>query len=244
MVQQKKRPEMNLLLLQRQTILDQLHIEEALLRADERNWCIIHQNPLDAIVMGISAKPDQVLDFSKLQQQSVPVIRRFSGGGTVYIDENCLMTSFICNELDMDVPCFPQPVFHWSETFYQPVFENLEFKLRENDYVLGHKKFGGNAQYMTKKRWLHHTSFLWDYQEEKMGYLKMPTKTPQYRQQRSHTEFLDKLKNHFTHMPEIVDRVKSRLNDQFHVRNVTIADVQEVIKLPHRRVSSILNEVY
>ncbi|QLH36644.1 MAG: hypothetical protein HWD61_11315 [Parachlamydiaceae bacterium] len=87
------------------------------------------------------------------------MIRRFTGGGTVYIDENSLMATFICNQSEMQIPCFPQHVFHWSERFYRPIFGELEFSLRENDYVIGNKKFGGNAQYMAKGRWLHHTSF-------------------------------------------------------------------------------------
>ena len=32
---------------------------------------------------------------------------------------------------------------------------------RENDYVLGDVKFGGNAQAVTRGDFVHHTSFLW-----------------------------------------------------------------------------------
>lgn len=71
-----------------------------------------------------------------------------------------------------------------------------QFKLREHDYVFGDKKvqqsrrnnttyytlltrvisprltqFGGNAQSITKDRWVHHTSFLWDFDPANMDYL-------------------------------------------------------------------------
>lgn len=49
------------------------------------------------------------------------------------------------------------------------------------DYVFGDRKFGGNAQSITKNRWVHHTSFLWDYEAKNMSYLKLPAKAPQYR---------------------------------------------------------------
>ena len=49
------------------------------------------------------------------------------------------------------------------------------------DYVFGHRKFGGNAQAITKDRWLHHTSFLWDYQQDRMALLKLPARAPEYR---------------------------------------------------------------
>lgn len=42
---------------------------------------------------------------------------------------------------------------------------------------------------------MHHTSFLWDYEEENMEkYLTLPEKRPDYRQSRQHNEFLTKLK--------------------------------------------------
>jgi hypothetical protein len=48
--------------------------------------------------------------------------------------------------------------------------------------VYGERKFGGNAQAITSKRWLHHTSFLWDYDPLNMAVLTNPKKQPAYRQ--------------------------------------------------------------
>jgi lipoate-protein ligase A len=42
-------------------------------------------------------------------------------------------------------------------------------------------KFGGNAQAITKQRFLHHTSLLWDYHDSRMKLLKHPAKIPDYR---------------------------------------------------------------
>jgi lipoate-protein ligase A len=50
------------------------------------------------------------------------------------------------------------------------------------DYVFNNHKFGGNAQSIIKDRFLHHTSFLWDYQDPRMALLKLPRKAPTYRQ--------------------------------------------------------------
>jgi lipoate-protein ligase A len=49
------------------------------------------------------------------------------------------------------------------------------------DYAFADRKFGGNAQSITKNRWIHHTSFLWDYEVKNMSYLKLPAKAPKYR---------------------------------------------------------------
>jgi len=51
-----------------------------------------------------------------------------------------------------------------------------------SDYVFDERKFGGNAQAITSKRWLHHTSLLWDYDSANMAVLTNPKKQPTYRQ--------------------------------------------------------------
>ncbi len=49
------------------------------------------------------------------------------------------------------------------------------------DYIFGDRKFGGNAQAITRRRWLHHTSFLWDFRDDRMALLQHPEKAPEYR---------------------------------------------------------------
>ena len=58
------------------------------------------------------------------------------------------------------------------------------------DYALGERKFGGNAQAISKDRWVHHTSFLWDYVPERMELLKHPSRAPDYRAGRDHSDFI------------------------------------------------------
>lgn len=63
--------------------------------------------------------------------------------------------------------------------------ENVSYLCRvvlHADYVFGERKFGGNAQAITSKRWLHHTSLLWDYDQPNMAVLTNPKKQPAYRQ--------------------------------------------------------------
>ncbi|KAB1204245.1 hypothetical protein CJ030_MR8G016424 [Morella rubra] len=52
---------------------------------------------------------------------------------------------------------------------------------KPNYYVFGSRKFGGNAQSVTKNRWIHRTSFLWDYEVRSVAYLKPPARAPEYR---------------------------------------------------------------
>lgn len=45
--------------------------------------------------MGANAKPHEVLDIGEVVKQAAPVIRRFSGGGTVAVDEGITLTSVV-----------------------------------------------------------------------------------------------------------------------------------------------------
>jgi lipoate-protein ligase A len=139
-----------------------------------------------------------------VREAGLEVVRRFSGGGTVVVDGDTLFTSLIfAADALPGVACYPAPLMSWSESFYRGVFHDLpDFALRENgescfavaahrtqlctrpDYVLGARKFGGNAQCISKGRWVHHTSFLWDYQPALMACLRMPPRAPEYRQAR------------------------------------------------------------
>lgn len=167
---------MNLLHLKNVPIFEQLQIEEALLRLDTRNICLINEGSTPAIVMGISGKPNELVDLKKLSATSIPLIKRFSGGGTVIVDEDTVFVSFICQRDFHPFSPYPEPIMRWTEALYKQVFDLPDFHLRENDYVIKERKCGGNAQYLRKDRWLHHTTFLWDYKKEHMDLLLQPKK--------------------------------------------------------------------
>src|SRR5438045_757750 len=90
------KPLLHVVRLERTPILQQLQAEEALLRADNRNWCLLNRGSPPAIVMGISGKAEQLIRPDKLQESPIPLIRRYSGGGTVVVDENTWFVTFIC----------------------------------------------------------------------------------------------------------------------------------------------------
>src|SRR3972149_4286719 len=88
-------------------IYEQLLLEEALLRLDDKNYCLINEGSPPAIVMGISGKAEELVD---LPFCTVPILRRFSGGGTVVVDENTLFVSFIFGKHVHPFPAYPEPI--------------------------------------------------------------------------------------------------------------------------------------
>lgn len=230
----------NLVNLQNVPILQQLQFEEALLRVDSENWCIINHGSPKSVVMGISAKPEKLLEKVIVKKMNIPVIKRFSGGGTVVVDPDTVFVTFICNESSLNIASYPEPVMRWSDSFYRRVFSGTEFSLRENDYVFGNRKFGGNAQYMRKGRWLHHTSFLWDFDNASMACLKIPEKMPEYRQKRTHEGFLCKLKDHFPKKDLLRGRIQKELLSVFDIKEYSYEDIRDISNQPHRKATCLV----
>lgn len=217
-------------------VLQQLQLEEALLRADDRNWCLINQGSPPAIVMGISGKQELLVH----PENQLPVIRRFSGGGTVVVDENTLFITWICNSHDSRVPGYPDKIHRWTEDLYKSLFDGHSFALRENDYVLGERKFGGNAQYIRKDRWLHHSTLLWSYDPVRMEALLFPPKTPQYRGERSHGDFLCSLNEFFACRNTFLENLQKVCHDKFDVCQVSVEDAMSVLERPHRKATYVI----
>ncbi len=222
-------------------VWEQLRLEEALLRADTRNFCLINQGAPPAIVLGISGKAEELVDVERARESSIPLVRRFSGGGTVVVDEETLFVTFISQKELHPFPCYPEPILKWSEGFYKEVFQLPDFHLRENDYVIGERKCGGNAQYLKKDRWLHHTTFLWKYEKERMRHLLHPKKTPAYRAGRDHLDFLCQLHEHLLSKEHFINRVKEVLSSRYSVHTIPLEEALKIAALPHRQATTNLS---
>ncbi len=216
-------------------IFEQLLLEERLLREDTRNFIILNTGSPPAIVMGISGKVEELVHKENTLKKNCPIIKRFSGGGTVFIDESTLFLSFICSKNTFDFPAYPEKILKWSESFYQKALALPEFALRENDFVIGAKKCGGNAQYITKDRFLQHTSFLWDFTPENMECLLHPRKTPNYREGRPHKEFLCTLKDHFPSKEAFFEKIHTYAKNN---HEITLIPYQKENTSPKTRCST------
>ena len=62
------------------------------------------------------------------------VIKRFSGGGTVVVDEDTVFSTLILQAAAVPgLECYPRPIMRWSEGFYRPVFgPHGSFSLRDH----------------------------------------------------------------------------------------------------------------
>lgn len=236
----KNFPAVHLLALEGMPIYEQLQLEEALMRCGQDNFCLINHKSSPAIVMGISGKTHELVDPEYYKKGPIPIIRRFSGGGCVLVGPETLFLTFIFNRIDVDIGTCPKRLLEWTEQLLTPAFGDIGFKVRENDYVIGDKKFGGNAQYFTKDRWLHHTSLLWDFSPDEMRVLKMPPKMPEYRLQRDHDHFLTRLNGHFASKVDFFEKIEMALTKKCQVTPKHLDEVKSHMLKPHRKATEFV----
>ncbi|KAK1279382.1 hypothetical protein QJS04_geneDACA019711 [Acorus gramineus] len=127
---------MNLVRTRAFPILQQLHLEERLLRTSTHNWCIINDGTdAPTIVMGSSGSPSELIEVESVLKDGIPVVKRFSGGGTVIVDSGTIFMSFICNKGDIPgLQLYPSPIMSWTGQLYGQILSGVgDFRLRENE---------------------------------------------------------------------------------------------------------------
>ena len=130
----------------------------------------------------------------------------------MYLDSR---TNLLCNFCadDIGVKYAPE-IMKWSANVYHDAFSphlsaaphaSEPVSLQAQDYMIGDRKFGGNAQCVTRNRFVHHTSLLYDYDERNMDFLRMPPKVPEHRRGRDHKDFICALRTYFARPEDVMD---------------------------------------
>ena len=133
--------------------------EEYLLKETPGDYAFFYvNNPSLIIGKHQNAYAEFNLDF--IRQNDIPVIRRISGGGTVWHDEGNLNFSFILNGEEGKLVNFRE--------YAQPIVDflagmNVKASLGpRNEILVNNLKISGNAEHVHRKRVLHHGTLLFD----------------------------------------------------------------------------------
>jgi lipoate-protein ligase A len=127
--------------------------------------------------------------------RGIPLYRRTSGGGTVVQGPGCLNYSAILRiERDAALENITSTGAYVLERIARTVEHLAGFPVERQghtDLVLGGRKFSGNAQRRKNHAVLFHGTFLLDFDMDIIEeLLPMPGHQPEYREGRSHGEFL------------------------------------------------------
>jgi lipoate---protein ligase len=133
--------------------------EEYLLKNSTDDFFILYRNE-PSIIVGKHQNTIAEINLQFVKQKGLIVVRRLSGGGTVYHDLGNLNYSFITTGTEGNLVNFKkhtQPIID--------ILQNLGVDARiggKNDMRVGDKKISGNAEHVFKNRVLHHGTLLFN----------------------------------------------------------------------------------
>ncbi len=132
--------------------------EEYLLRTLDQDCFMLWVNE-PSVIIGKHQNAFAEIDHAYVRENGIPVIRRISGGGTVFHDPGNLNFSFIASgerEKLVDFRKFTAPVIAYLQSLGLPArFEG------KNDIRIDGLKVSGNAEHVYKDRVLHHGTLLY-----------------------------------------------------------------------------------
>jgi len=133
-----------------------LACEEYFFHHRTENYILLWRNS-PAIIIGRNQNAYAELDMDYVAENSIPVIRRLTGGGAVYHDLGNLNFTFITNGADglADFKVFLKPITEYLCS----IGLDAEFSGR-NDILLKGMKISGNAQANYKSRVMLHGTLL------------------------------------------------------------------------------------
>ncbi|MBW6500943.1 MAG: lipoate--protein ligase family protein [Bacteroidales bacterium] len=136
-----------------------LSADEYLLKNREEDFLILGCNDRSMII-GKHQVANREADAGFVSENNIPVIRRISGGGTVFHDRGNLNFTFIRNSepgKQIDFRRHTLPVIRFlSSLGVEAKFEG------KNDLKVKGLKISGNAEHVYRNRVLHHGTLLYD----------------------------------------------------------------------------------
>ena len=151
------------------------------------------------VVLGSSNKIEAEVDAKACEDDGIPVLKRYGGGGTVVLYKNSLVVSVGCWVRSIyDNDKYFRLMNHSVISCLNEINPDVSFSQRGySDIVVGEKKIAGTSLFRSRKYLLYQASVLIDLDINLVNRaLKHPTKEPDYRLGRKHSEFLSDLKSY------------------------------------------------
>jgi lipoate-protein ligase A len=134
-----------------------LACEEYLFRNFKEELLIIYINR-PSVIVGKHQNAYEEVNLKYIRDNNLPVIRRISGGGSVYHDEGNINFTFMRNREDGKQVSFiehTRPIISFFEKHGLSPYVGGKNEIREDGL-----KFSGNAEHVFKNRLLHHGTIL------------------------------------------------------------------------------------
>ncbi len=148
------------------------------------------------VVLGRIGKVQEDVKIDAVCEDSIPVLRRASGGGTVLQGKGCLNYTLVLSKEHGARMTDLHKSYEYILSSVITALKQLDVEVvfcPISDLALAknNKKISGNAQKRARKFILHHGTILYDFDLPKIEqYLHIPKDIPDYRKERSHLDFV------------------------------------------------------
>lgn len=187
------------------------------------------------VVLGYANPIAREVNLAACRERGIPVLRRVSGGGTVLQGPGCLNYALALRIDQVPELAGIGETNAWIMNRHRSALEAMLKRpvaiQGSTDLTMGNLKFSGNSQRRQRTHLLFHGTFLLkldlDLVEE---VLAMPSRQPEYRQGRSHRQFI-------TNIPVQADDLKQELKRVWKAAS----DCKE---MPWESISRLVKEKY
>ena len=195
-----------------------------------------------SIIVGKHQNTLAEINYPYVKENKIPVIRRISGGGTVFHDLGNLNFTFIRNGEKgklVDFRKFTDPMIAvLNEMGVPAVFE------RKNDLRVKGRKISGNAEHVFKDRVLHHGTLLFSSQLDDLG-KALKVKPDRFRDKavKSNRGTVANVSD-FLKKPMEIEEFRNRIIKHIYQENIsafykmTAEDIWEIEKLKDEKYAS------
>lgn len=186
-------------------------------------------------VLGYSNKARSEVNIDSCKTLGVPVLRRCSGGGTVLQGPGCLDYALILGiHGDSPLATIPQAnafIMNRNRNALNSLLGGNVLIQGFTDLTFHGRKFSGNSQRRRRRYLLFHGSFLLNLDLVLVEQaLRMPSKQPEYRRERSHIDFLTNL-----NLP--ADAVKEAMKTTWHTTDA-------LAEIPEQKIRQLVQDKY
>ena len=195
------------------TAPENLALDEALLEQAEQtdqptSLLRLWESPQRMVVIGRSSKIAQEVDLEACRAAKVGVYRRTSGGGAIVAGPGCLMYGVILSyDLHPDLRLLDQAHQYVLSRVAQAIGLDVDQR-GTSDLVVGQHKISGNAMRCRRRHFLYHGTILYNFSLDSISQLlRKPPHEPEYREGRSHAEFVSNLTTDVSELRERLQQV-------------------------------------
>lgn len=213
-------------------------LEEYLIKNVKKELFMIWQND-NTVLLGRNQNPYKEINIEYMNEIGAKLVRRPSGGGCIYTDENIVQYTIITKKEENSLRKFTEPVVR----YLNGKGVKAEFTGR-NDIIVDGRKISGNAQYKDRELMIHHGSII--YQDSPIDIARLLTPAKLKLAKKSLTSVKSRITSLKSMMnmdiSDFIEELKSYIRSYYHIDDEYVLTDEELEKVEEIRKNKYAND--